>query len=80
MLTGVRVNELPGMVDLTAEGTLDWAHWGVNGDVAAVNRKGDVPQQISNASPTTVGVIRGLDCCVDHFSWTDAARPRWRWT
>jgi hypothetical protein len=73
ILSGVRTTELPGMVDLTATGTLDWVHWGLNGDVASVNRKDGVPPQIGNAVPTTTGSIMSINCCIDHFSWTDGS-------
>src|SRR6266566_5707582 len=37
----------PGSVDLTAEGTSDWAHWGLISP-ASFDHKAAVPQQISN--------------------------------
>ena len=37
----------PGDVNLTAEGTTDWLHWG-RSSITSVNRKAGVAQQISN--------------------------------
>ncbi|MFN0277102.1 MAG: DUF4394 domain-containing protein [Pyrinomonadaceae bacterium] len=47
-LTGSRALT-PNTVNLTAQGTDDWAHWGLN-DASSFNRKNIAPQQISNYS------------------------------
>ncbi len=54
-------------VNLTAEGTLDWMHWGDS----AVNRKTGVTPQLSNY--TVVGTAPVLQYCCDprSVSWTD---------
>ena len=41
------VSTTPGSVNLTADGTADWAHWGLN-TASTVNRKAGVTTQISN--------------------------------
>ena len=54
-------------VNLTAEGTVDWIHWGDS----AVNRKAGVPPQLT--SYTVVGWAPALQYCCDprSVSWTD---------
>jgi hypothetical protein len=59
----------PGGVDLTAEGTLDWVHWGLT-NATNVNRKFGVPARINM---TTIGT-NALQRYADNFTgygWSD---------
>jgi hypothetical protein len=61
----------PGAVDLTSEGLLDWAHWGLSG-ARSFNHKGGVTPRISNFTP--VGSAGALQCTTSgSFSWYDGA-------
>jgi hypothetical protein len=60
----------PAAVDLTAEGTADWVHWGLETS-ASVNRKAGVPARISDFTPLgTANLLRYAD---NHsaYSWSD---------
>jgi hypothetical protein len=58
-----------GPVNLSTEGTVDWAHWGLT-DASSFNHKSGVPQQISNFTLIgTSGVNRYLRD-PNTFSWT----------
>ena len=68
-----------GIVDLSSEGTLDWAFWGGNGlidDKPTFEHKAGVPPLISN-----VTVVSGTSLAVDdwtvgngsQFSWSDGS-------
>ncbi|MBK9171798.1 MAG: hypothetical protein IPM28_02180 [Chloracidobacterium sp.] len=46
-----------GAVDLSAEGTADWAHWGLT-SAGSFNRKSGVTQQISNYTRVGTGTIQ----------------------
>ena len=59
----------PATTQLTAEGTLDWAHWGLNA-AADVNRKGSVSPQITMALVGGSIPNRFTGNPVG-FSWTD---------
>ena len=59
-----------GAVDLTAEGTLDWAHWG-RGSAAAFNHKAGVTQQISNYSVVGDGIFNSYSDLPYQHTWTD---------
>ncbi len=63
----------PGSVNLTADGTADWAHWALS-SASSVNRKAGVTTQISNI--TTLGsagrrFVGGKDRAL--YNWTDGA-------
>ena len=49
-----KVQDLLGTVNLTTEGTIDWAHWGLS-DTASFNHKAGVTQQIPTFS--TIGTV-----------------------
>jgi hypothetical protein len=56
-------------VDLTAEGPLDWAHWGANGN--APNRKAGVTTLISDYTNDGSPEISPSTNNPSSFSWTD---------
>ena len=57
-------------IDLTAEGEVDWIHWGLGG-VANVDRKAGVTQMISDYTLTNGGNV-SLGSTLDAFyTWTD---------
>jgi Bacterial Ig domain/IPT/TIG domain len=60
----------PHSVDLTATGSLDWAHWG-NGSPQAFDHKNGVLQQISNITVIGTSAVNWLDDNPTTFSWTD---------
>lgn len=65
-----KVEDLLGTVNLTTEGTMDWAHWGMS-DAASFNHKAGVTQQIPTF--TTIGTatpVASLGNFVN-FIWTD---------
>src|SRR5207247_1189939 len=59
-------------VDLTSDGTADWAHWGLSSP-ASFNHKAGVPlpQQISNFTTLGSNATQGLQDYVTKFSWSD---------
>src|SRR5262249_6238018 len=59
-----------GTANLSVEGTLDWAHWGLT-RVSSFNHKAAVPPQISNFTRLGTAATQRLNCCADTFSWTD---------
>jgi hypothetical protein len=65
----------PYSVDLTAEGTADWAHWGL-GSAAGFNHKAAVAQQIPNvillnASTSDLNNYTNYTGNVITYSWSD---------
>jgi uncharacterized repeat protein (TIGR01451 family) len=60
----------PATVDLTAEGSLDWAHWGLT-SATSFNRKGGVTQQISNYTKIGSGTVKRFPDNLSGYSWTD---------
>ena len=60
----------PNSVNLTTEGTLDWAHWG-NGGVAGFDHKGGVTQRISNYTVIGTNPVQSFSDNLTSFSWTD---------
>lgn len=65
ILTGSRV-DMPGKVDLAAEGTSDWTHYGLN-VVTDVDRKSGVAASIAM---TSVGVVRQFSFYAPTMVWT----------
>jgi hypothetical protein len=64
---------LTANVNLTAEGTTDWAHWGL-GDTTGFNHKAGVTQQISNF--TLLGSsLSAISEPTYAFSWTNDGPP-----
>jgi hypothetical protein len=59
-----------GTAQLTAEGTSDWAHWGLN-TVSDFNHKSGVTQQISNYAMAGSGTPARYANNGIGFSWTD---------
>lgn len=57
-------------VNLTTEGTLDWAHWGI-GDSQVFNHKIGVTQQISNITYIGTSTVNWLSDNPTTFNWTD---------
>jgi hypothetical protein len=60
----------PSVVNLTIEGTNDWAHWGLSNNLS-FNHKSGVPQQISNLSPIGTSLIEQLIDSAIAYSWSD---------
>ncbi len=58
-------------VNLSQEGTLDWAHWGGQYTAASFDHKASVAQQISNYSVIGSGVVNAYGNHNYGFSWTD---------
>jgi hypothetical protein len=57
-------------VDLTAEGSSDWAHWGF-ASTPSFEHKAGVPRQISNFSTIGTNITQRLEDYVTEFSWSD---------
>jgi hypothetical protein len=68
---GLPTNSLNGSyrIDLTAEGSGDWAHWGLS-TPASFDHKA-VPQQLGNFTAIGPGTIQRLTNYVTQFSWSD---------
>jgi murein DD-endopeptidase MepM/ murein hydrolase activator NlpD len=67
-LSGSRGNT-PANVNLTTEGTSDWAHWGLSSP-ASFNHKSVVTQQISNFTPLGAGTIQRYTNNPNLYTWT----------
>jgi hypothetical protein len=61
---------LPSNVDLTAEGTKDWAHWGLATN-NVFNHKASVVQQISDFTKIGTDVVAFYDDNYTAYSWSD---------
>lgn len=59
----------PANVDLTAEGVVDWAHWGINGQLTSIRKAGTPKISSLGIAYNKVGVNGGLGTT---FSWTNA--------
>jgi hypothetical protein len=57
-------------IDLTVDGTADWAQWGLSSPTN-FNHKAGVPQQISNLTIIGTNNTQRLDDYVTQFSWSD---------
>ncbi|MDJ0906416.1 MAG: sulfatase-like hydrolase/transferase, partial [Woeseiaceae bacterium] len=67
------VGATPSSVDLTADGTADWAHWALS-TASSVNRKSGVTNLIGAMSPLGAAPRRfGGDSARATYSWTDGA-------
>ena len=60
----------PASLQLSTEGSLDWAHWGLNTS-SDFNHKSGVPQQISNFTTVGAGSPLRYNNNPTAFSWTD---------
>lgn len=60
----------PPTVDLTARGTLDWAHWGMGSPTSYAHKAG-VTQQISNFTKLGAAPVGWFSDNPTTFSWTD---------
>src|SRR5205807_10565226 len=67
---GSYAEQLGDVYNLTAEGTLDWIHWGLNapGDV---NRKHDVQQQIHSFTLIGNGTVERDTQYPNAYTWSD---------
>ena len=61
---------LPTSVDLTAEGTADWTHWGLATD-SLFNRKAGVPAQISDFTKIGTNAVERYEDNYTGYSWSD---------
>lgn len=59
-----------GLIDLTSEGLIDWAHWGLTGPTS-FNHKASAPQPISNFTPIGTGAVGWFADNSTTCSWTD---------
>jgi Tol biopolymer transport system component/subtilisin-like proprotein convertase family protein len=64
------VTQSPTSVDLTAQGTLDWAHWGL-GSISGFDHKAGTQQQISNFTRVGKRSVSWFSDNTTSFSWTD---------
>lgn len=62
----------PAAVDLTAEGTADWAHWGLATNTS-FDYKNFVPRQISNFTELGTNAVQQYSDNYTAFSWSDGA-------
>ncbi|MEZ5428820.1 MAG: peptidoglycan DD-metalloendopeptidase family protein [Pyrinomonadaceae bacterium] len=60
----------PGNVNLTSEGTSDWAHWGLGGS-SGFNHKSGITQQISNYTKIGSGAIGSFNDNSVLYNWSD---------
>jgi len=60
----------PTSINLTNDGVVDWAHWGLNGP-SSFDHKGGVTQKISNYTKIGTGGLGWFTDCPTSFSWTD---------
>jgi hypothetical protein len=59
----------PPNVDLSAEGTVDWAHWGLT-SASSFNHKSVMTQQISNYTRLGTGTIQRYTNNPNLYSWS----------
>jgi uncharacterized repeat protein (TIGR01451 family) len=59
-----------GLIDLTNEGLIDWAHWGLTGPTS-FNHKASATQSISNFTPIGTGTVGWFADNSTTCSWTD---------
>jgi len=64
------VSEPPAAVDLTAEGTADWTHWG-QGTNGGFDYRADVPRQISNFTALGTNTVQPYADNFTAFSWSN---------
>jgi hypothetical protein len=60
----------PSAVNLTSEGTRDWAHWGLS-DAASFNHKAGVSSAIENFTLLGTNPVRHVTDSSTHWSWSD---------
>jgi len=60
----------PGALNLTLEGTADWAHWGLTTN-SSFDHKAGVAQQISNFSPIGTNLVQRYADNFTAYSWSD---------
>lgn len=60
----------PANVDLTAEGTTDWIHWGLTNG-ASIDRKANVSSQINNFAKIGTNALQSYADNWSAFSWSD---------
>src|SRR5262245_19236710 len=58
-----------GTANLSVEGTLDWAHWGLTNETSFRHQRG-LTQRSSNFPRVGTAPTLQLDCCADNLSWT----------
>jgi len=60
------------VVDLTGEGTLDWAHWGLANEID-YNHKAVVVPQISDVTPIGLNPVTQVGTIPAVYTWSDGA-------
>jgi len=71
-LSGNVVSPAPGVVDLSAEGTLDWIHWGLTAP-SSVDRKAGILPLISTFSQLGTNAIQQITDGLIFWSWTNGS-------
>ncbi|MDE3066725.1 MAG: hypothetical protein KGJ60_04150 [Verrucomicrobiota bacterium] len=66
------VAQPPSSVDLTAEGTADWTHWGLTTNTS-FDYKSSVPRQIGNFTELGTNAVQQYSDNYTAFSWSDGA-------
>ncbi|GCE02974.1 CARDB domain-containing protein [Dictyobacter aurantiacus] len=66
------IQSQPASVNLTSEGTLDWAHWGLS-TASDFNHKAGVTQQISNYTVVQAGYVGQYGKDSPAVSWSDGS-------
>jgi hypothetical protein len=66
------MSDSSGTVDLTAEGTVDWAHWFLSPSLDT-NRKAGVTNLIGDLTPLVGNVFYRLTNSVTTFTWSDGS-------
>ncbi|PYJ02690.1 MAG: hypothetical protein DME25_15515, partial [Verrucomicrobia bacterium] len=61
---------LPSLVDLTAQGTADWTHWGLTA-VSLLDRKANVVQQIGDFTKIGANAVQRYADNYTGYSWID---------
>jgi len=64
------MGDSPGWVDLTTEGTADWAYWGLETETS-FDTKDLVPRRISNFTVLGTNSVQRFDGATTAFSWSD---------
>lgn len=69
-ITGSMTSSPVGGINLTTQGTLDWAHWGRNG-ATSFDHKAGITQKITNVTKIGAGGLSWFTDCPTTFSWSD---------
>ncbi len=70
LLAGALTMPPPAAIDLTSEGSEDWAHWGL-ADASSFDQKAGVAQKISNFSALGTHAVQQFANNYTAFDWSD---------